>query len=127
MSDNKTLRANARAQLGNNIFDNAWLTMLAACLVYEAVIGATSSTLVGALLLTGPLTYGLYRMMIGVVCGKKADWNDALTGFKESFGNSLVLSLLQSVFLVLWTLLFIIPGIIKAFSLSQVFYILLNP
>ena len=123
MIDNKILRENARAQLGNRIFDNAWLTMLAAWLLYEVVIGATSSTFVGALLLTGPLTYGLYRMMIGVVCGKKADWNDILTGFKEAFGNSLVLSLLHALFLVLWSLLLVVPGIIKSYSYSRAMYI----
>ena len=42
----------------------------------------------------------------------------------SNFGNSLVTFLLMVLLIFLWTLLFIIPGIIKALAYSQVFYIL---
>ncbi len=123
MIENKLLRENARAQLGNQIFGNAWLMMLVVCLVYDAVIGALSATFVGLILVGGPLTYGLYRVMIGVVNGKKVDFNDMLTGFTEAFGNSLVLYLLQTIFIALWTLLFVVPGIVKSYSYAMAMYI----
>ena len=123
MVENSQLRANARMQLGNRIFGNTWLIMAVVCLIYEAVIGFSSTTFVGVILLGGPLTYGLYRVMIGAVNGKKLDFNDMLTGFTEAFGNSLVLWLLQALFTFLWTMLFVIPGIVKSYSYAMAMYI----
>ena len=123
MVENKLLRENSRRQLGNNVFGNTWLMMAVVCLVYSAVLSALSGTAVGVILLGGPLAYGLCRVFIGAVNGKKLDSRDALSGFTEAFGNSLVLSLLQGLFIALWSMLFVIPGIIKSYSYSMAMYI----
>ena len=123
MVENRLLRENSRRQLGNNIFGNTWLMMAVVCLVYSAVLSALSGTAVGVILLGGPLAYGLCRVFIGAVNGKKLDSRDALSGFTEAFGNSLVLSLLQGLFIALWSMLFVIPGIIKSYSYSMAMYI----
>lgn len=49
--------------------------------------------------------------------------NDLFNGFKE-FGRSLVLYLLIGLFVLLWSLLFIIPGIIASYRYALAFYIL---
>ena len=45
-------------------------------------------------------------------------------GFRNNYGNILATILLRDVFLVLWTMLFIVPGIIKAYSYKLVPYLL---
>ena len=45
-------------------------------------------------------------------------------GFKDDWGNVVLVMFLKNLFLILWGLLFIIPGIIKAYSYRMVPYIL---
>ena len=123
MIDNRLLRENSRRQLGDSLFGNTWLMMAVVCFVYSAVLSALSGTLIGVILVGGPLAYGLCRVFIGAVNGKKFDFNDILSGFTEAFGNSVVLSLLQALFITLWSMLFIVPGIIKSYSYAMAMYI----
>ena len=123
MVDNKLLRENSRRQLGGSLFGNAWLMMAVVCFVCSAVLSALSGTMVGVILVGGPLAYGLCRVFIGAVNGKKFDFNDIFSGFSEAFGHSVVLSLLQALFLTLWTMLFIVPGIVKSYSYAMAMYI----
>lgn len=46
-----------------------------------------------------------------------------LSGFKEQYGRNIVLLFMRSLFIALWSLLFIIPGIIKAYAYSMSFYL----
>ena len=48
--------------------------------------------------------------------------DDLFYGFKQ-FGRSFVVNLLQSIYLALWMLLFIIPGIVKACSYAMTVFI----
>ena len=76
------------------------------------------------LLLSGPLAYGLNRMFL-----KQARDNedmvfaDLFKGFSDDFVGNIVLALATTLFTSLWSLLFVIPGIVKAFAYSQVYYI----
>ncbi len=123
MVDNKLLRQNSRIQLGDSLFGNTWMIMAVVCFVYSAALSVLSGTLVAVILVGGPLAYGMCRVFIGTVNGKKFDFNDMLSGFTEAFGNSLVLSLLQSIFIALWSMLFIVPGIVKTYSYAMAMYI----
>ncbi|MGF2623996.1 DUF975 family protein, partial [Bacillus cereus] len=55
--------------------------------------------------------------------------DDVFSGFKKkNVFKSMKLGLLQAIFLFLWSLLLIVPGIIKYFSYSMSYYILVeNP
>lgn len=119
MVENSVLRANARKQLGGNIFAQTWLFMLLAILVVNAIEGLSLATAIGYLLVGGPLTYGLYRMQVNVVTGKKPDFADLFTGFTENFGTSCILYILETIFIVLWSMLFFIPGVIKSYSYAM--------
>lgn len=123
MTSNAILRQNARSQLGENIFGNTWVILGVVSFLYSAAIGALGSTFIGVILLGGPLTYGLYRVLVNVVNYKKVDVNDVVSGFTEAFGNSLVLYFLQTLFTALWSLLFVIPGIVKSYSYAMAMYI----
>ncbi len=51
---------------------------------------------------------------------EKADLNELIYAFKNNYANSLVTILLTDVFTFLWTLLFIVPGIVKSYSYAMV-------
>ena len=78
----------------------------------------------GSLILIGPLAYGVARITTQLVCGKNnIDISDLFKGFTEDLTNTLILGLLQALFTALWSLLFIVPGIVKAYSYSMASYI----
>ena len=53
-----------------------------------------------------------------------ADMDNLAQGFKPKYGNVVLTMLLQDMFLFLWSLLFIIPGIVKAYSYRMVSFII---
>lgn len=125
MNQNSVFRANARAQLGGNIFANNWLMALVVCLIQSLILGIGSSLAgVVAILVGGLLAFGLARVFLQLVRGQKdkVDIADLFCGTDE-FGSLIVLNLLVGLFTFLWTLLFIIPGIVKSYAYSMAFYI----
>lgn len=77
-----------------------------------------------AMLLTGGALYmGLAMATVDVDKGKKADVVTLFNGFKD-FLKVFLLYLINEIFIFLWSLLFIIPGIIKALSYSMCYFIL---
>lgn len=125
MNQNSVFRANARAQLGGNIFANNWLMALVVCLIQSLIMGIGSSIAgVGAILVGGLLAFGLARVFLQLVRGQKQqiDIADLFCGTDE-FGSLIVLNLLVGLFTFLWMLLFIIPGIVKSYAYSMAFYI----
>ena len=128
MVANVKLRENARMQLDNSPFKNKWLKMLVVCaMVSLASVVATSVFygigFIAVFIVTGPLMYGVCRTTVECVEGKQWEIGHVFCGFKEKFGVSFLLYLLQSLFTMLWTLLFIIPGIVKSYSYALAFYI----
>ena len=120
MKTSSELRALARQQLKPRL----WWVILFVWIV-AAVPSATSVAAVGFIIL-GPLLVGQSYYLIDIIENNaKGDRLEFLfEGFKKSFLNSFLASLLSSIFIFLWSLLFIIPGIIKAFAYSMVPYII---
>ena len=121
------LKDRAKAQLGNNIFGNKWLIALAVLLIYSAILGVLSATGVGsiaAIIVTGPLMFGVTTLFLNQArTNEQMDIPDMFCGFSNCFGDSLLLGLMISIFTFLWSLLFVIPGIVKAYSYSMAYYI----
>lgn len=123
MADSSIYRARARAHLGG-IFENAWLMLVVANLVMSFISGLVSSTGIGTLIIAGPLAYGLSHLyMKRIRSGLPVELGDVFKGFQQDFVRNFLLGLLQSLFIVLWTLLFIIPGYVKAYAYSMAFYV----
>jgi uncharacterized membrane protein len=124
-NQNSVFRANARAQLGGNIFANNWLMALVVCLIQSLILGIGSSLAgVVAILVGGLLAFGLARVFLQLVRGQKDKVDIAdLFCVTDEFGSLIVLNLLVGLFTFLWTLLFIIPGIVKSYAYSMAFYI----
>ena len=76
-----------------------------------------------ALVLAGPLTLGGIVFYMTFVRGGRMKLEMMFAGFKN-FANALIANLLIGIFVFLWSLLLIIPGIIAALGYSQTFYIL---
>lgn len=71
-----------------------------------------------------PLEYGYSVAFLGFKrTGEDVKIESLLDGFKD-YGRVFVTTLLQYIYIVLWTLLLIVPGIIKSISYSQTFYVL---
>ena len=118
MKTNKELRAEARSQLKGN-----WGLAIGVVVVFCLIFGASGFAMVGPLILGGPLTLGLIGFFVKRARGEAGKFENLFDGFSH-FGPSLVLYLLQTLFLMLWSLLLFIPGFIKFFSYSMSFYIL---
>ncbi len=119
LAPNSALRAEARQQLNGN-----WTNSVVIFLVFTILLGIASSLAgIGQLIVAGPLSLGLVRFYIRLKRGGQPAIENLFDGFKR-FGESLVLHLLITVFVLLWSLLFIIPGIIAALRYSMAFYIM---
>lgn len=78
---------------------------------------------IASLLLAGPLAVGMATFFLKIADGKDAQINDLFSQF-NNFVNTFVYHLVSSIFIALWSLLFIIPGIIASFSYAMAPYIL---
>lgn len=106
-----------------------WGTMAIATLIYALILGACGALSLiyiggfAALFLTGAFALGLAIMALAAARKQEVRAAQLFDGFKN-YGSSLALYLLIAIFTVLWTLLFIIPGIVKVYSYSMSWYIL---
>lgn len=82
------------------------------------VVGSLASTL----LVTPAFAISTIRIYQGLVLGKRPEVGDAFSGF-DDFWTACKAYVLVAVFTFLWSLLFIIPGIIKGLSYTQTMYI----
>lgn len=112
--DRQTLKSNARIALA----EHRWISVLA-LLINSALISAASMIPGGGLVLTGVLTFGSTAFFL-----RKT--NDLMFLFKgfNNFVKTFLAGLLQQLYISLWTLLFIIPGIVKTYSYAMTYYIL---
>jgi len=113
-------RALAREQMKNRY----WMVFIAT-LVVSAVSAGTSAIAIGFLLI-GPLSVGLSYYLLDYIENKNNGdkFELLIEGLKKSLVNSIVAGLLNMVFVFLWSLLFVIPGIIKALAYSMYPYII---
>ncbi len=78
---------------------------------------------IAALILGGPLALGFCVFGITVIRVKSATISDGFSGFRD-FVRAFVAYLLIGIFTVLWSLLLIVPGIIKWYSYRMTYYIM---
>ena len=131
MENNKKYRLLARAQLGNDVFRNKWLTMLAVCCVVIFAdmflwSGPLSNFYIGPIfgvILGGPLVYGMTKAMLECARGERWSFTHILHGFTDCFGGSIILGFLEGLFIAVRMVLLIVPGIIAVYSYSMAFYI----
>ena len=82
-----------------------------------ALIAAVVYVLIG-----GAVSFGYAHFNLNLVDGKPAAFSDLFSRFRV--GKGFVMHLKMGLYLFLWTCLFIIPGIVKAYSYAMTPYIL---
>jgi uncharacterized membrane protein len=75
------------------------------------------------LLILGPVTLGLSMYVLDIVRGKKPGIERAFDGFKQ-YSSATIAYICTTILIILGLLCLIVPGIILAFGLSQVYFIL---
>ena len=114
-TSNRDLMASARESLRGN-----WGRAVLVALVYW-IIGSVAS--VASLLISGPLALGLVKFYLPLSRGESPEVSALFSGF-DQFLKAMAAYLLMALFILLWSLLLIVPGIIAACRYSQTYYLL---
>ena len=121
-TENFVLRGMARESLkgkwGLAIGGYVLFMIISMVVNFIPVVGSIAS-----LIITGPLTLGLAIFSLSISRNQEAKVGQIFDGFNH-FGKALGTYLLMLLFIILWSLLLIIPGIIAGISYSMTFYIL---
>lgn len=91
--------------------------------IYDSIPSDSFLASLYALLVTGAFTLGITLFFLAIFRRQRVGVSDIFLGF-EHFGKALGLMLFQTLFIVLWALLFIVPGIIAAIRYSQAYFIM---
>lgn len=118
----------AKAQLGDKIFGNKWLIAVVVIVIQIALSQLVNFIpgvgQIAALLISGPVSYGVSAMVLKQTRnGQTMDIVDIFNGFKYDFSNTFLISLMTFIFTLLWSLLFVIPGIVKSYAYSMAMYV----
>jgi len=122
MIDNDTIRFRSREFL-----EGKWNTCALIMLIFFVLCGGVSSIprlgFMASILVGGPFVLGLTFVFLRITRGDEVTVEMVFKGF-EDYTRSLVSMLLIMVYIILWTLLLIVPGIIAGLSYSMTFFIL---
>ena len=125
--DRVQLKKQAKEQIRGKIGILFVITLIIALISFAAMFILSFIPFVGSLaasiIVTPAFALSLARIYINVVGGKNASVNDTFSGF-DDFWSAFKVTFLVGLFTFLWSLLFIIPGIIKAYSYSMSLYVL---
>ena len=124
--DRKQLKAQAKAQIKDKIG-----ILIAVTLVIGAITGAASFLaslipgvgMVVSIVLTPAFALSTVRIYLMVVRGGTPEIKDSFSGFDDFF-SAFKVTLLVGLYTFLWSLLFIVPGIIKSYSYSMSLFVL---
>lgn len=120
------LRARAREQLGGGIFVSTWLMAGVVCLIVGAASGLAGSIIpgLGSLIVVGPLSYGMSYVFLNHERSRQPiNITDVFKAFNSEFVEHFLLGLMIYIFTFLWSLLFVIPGIVKTYAYAMAYYI----
>ena len=114
----KELKASARQQIKGNI-----ATFFGLRVIFAIINMVSGILVVGPLVLMGPLALGFAMFILEVVRTRDGKFETGFKGFKQ-FGSAFVASLLMGIFILLWSLLLIVPGIIADLRYSMTYFII---
>ena len=114
------LKSRARQSLANN-----WGAAIIGMVVYMLILTVLSSTVIGSFV-TGLVAIGYISLFVALLRGQTPTFEGCIYAITENIGTKFIATLLVSVYTFLWSLLFIIPGIVKSYSYAMTPYILLD-
>ncbi len=101
-----------------------WMLTAGVLVVSSLIQSASAFLIVGVIIFAGVIGYGIAAFTLSVAKGdENSNFSLMFNGFNR-FGDSFVAGLLKNIFTFLWSLLLIIPGIIKSYSYAMTFYIM---
>jgi len=119
MTPNAELMRRARQSLKGQ-----WGLAVGANLVFGLILSVASNVCsIAQLIIGGPMELGREILFLRISRRADARFGQLFDGF-QNFGSALGAYLLMLIFVFLWTLLLIIPGIIAALSYSMTFFIM---
>jgi uncharacterized membrane protein len=116
MKSNQQIMKDARGSLVGN-----WEVPIISYLVAGLITGVGGPA---GLIIGGPMQFGVSVLSLNISRKKKAEFAQIFDGFKDRISESIIAYLLAALYIFLWSILLIIPGIIAAISYSQTFFIL---
>jgi uncharacterized membrane protein len=121
-TENAVLMKTARESLKGK-----WGLAIGTFVVYMVIVSVANAVPhvggLASLIISGPMGLGVAIFVLALSRNQDAKLEQLFKGF-ENFGTSLVAYLLMVLFIFLWALLLIVPGIIAAISYAMIFYII---
>lgn len=115
-------RGIARGNLKGN-----WGTAIVVCLIVLLISGVINFIPIAgsiiSIILVGPFAVAELRYFIKLHKKEKATVGSGFADFGKDFTGNVGAYILQSIYLFLWTLLLIIPGLIKSYSYSMTMFL----
>ena len=112
--------------LARRSLKDKWGMAIGAILLYSLIVGAASlMSFLGLVFVGYPLYFGYARFNMALAQGY-GEFDDLFCGFREDYMDNAITFLIMELFIILWTFLLIIPGIIKSLSYAMVPYLLVD-
>lgn len=115
----------ARVSLDKNIFSRAWIYALLVSAIASAVISLSGVLFAVPVVFVGPIMIGVKKYYLERSRRNIAPdrLSTALEGFYGDLPGNMIVGLLVTVYTFLWSLLLIVPGIIKSYEYAMTYYI----
>lgn len=114
------LKTRAKQSLANN-----WGSAIIGMIIHSIVLSLLATTGVGTLV-TGLVSIGYLALFIALLRGNKPSFESCFSAITNNIVTKFISTLLVLIYTFLWTLLFIIPGIVKSYSYAMTPYILMD-
>lgn len=108
---------------GSSSVDDTEYLSPAAALIILIVLLISLLLSIAQFIIGGAVTLGYVKFNLDLVNGNRPQFNDLFSQF-HCFGQAFLMQFLRSIFIALWTLLFIIPGIIASYRYAMAPYIM---
>ena len=116
------LKNTAKQQIRGKIGVLFLITLIAFCVMWLAGFIPFVGTVIINFFLAPAFSLSLTMIYLKIADGKDVATGDVFDGFYKFWGAFKV-TFLVGLFTMLWSLLFVVPGIIKAYSYSMALYI----
>lgn len=120
---NKVDNANDAAQRQNLIQELRQMPKEVVGVIAGALVGVSVISAAVKLLVVNPLKVGCKRFFLAN-SDAPAELNELTYGFKNGYGGVVLGMFLRDLFIALWSMLFLIPGVVMAYAYRMVPYIL---
>lgn len=129
MQTRAQLKAAAKQQLAGK-----WTDAIILVVIYLLIVSVLTSlgnklglswiAEIASFIVAGPFTYAISKYFLKLTRGEQVGWRMLFVGFETMMTPTIKLYLWMVLKVFLWSLLLIVPGIIKAFAYSQAFFLI---